>query len=92
MLNHEWGHIAQMQFLGIPRFLLATAVPSIFQLGVSLKGENYYKKPWEASASILGGDWGRAYTKADVVVSALYLFAAKFANPLWSFFFALWGW
>ena len=81
-----------MQYLGIARYLLNTVIPSAFKFGVSSDGENYYKKPWEASASLIGGDWDRGYTWGDVIVSGAYLFTASFGNPIWSCLFAFWGW
>lgn len=92
MLNHEYGHVSQLQYLGILLYLINAFIPSAIKLGVNESESNYYFKPWESSASLLGGDWGRGYTYQDILISASYLLASKFGIPILAWLFALYGW
>lgn len=93
-LFHELGHVRQMMLLGPTEYAVTVFPASASELGVyAVNGRtNYYKKPWEASASMLGGDWGNGYNAADIIVSALYLLTIKAGGFAASYMFFFWGW
>ena len=91
MLNHEFGHIIQMMILGTSKYLTNVFIPSALQIGVNGDETNYYFKPWEASASILGGDWNRNYSAGDYIVSFIFLQEAKCLPFPFIFLFGFWG-
>ena len=88
-LQHEFGHAVQMQILGIINYSIAVFPASAGRLGVNKN--NYYKKPWELSASLIGGYHVDEYNFVDYVISALYLLTAS-VDPLLSYLFFLYGW
>ena len=51
--------------------------------------DSYYHRPWEALASIVGGDSRYAYSTRDVVGAFLHLFVAKYLGPF-SYLFGFW--
>ena len=69
VIRHEYGHYLQMKRIGILRYTLFIGIPSILNLG---KG-NYYEKPWEITADILGGVCSRKHHDNNIVKGNDYL-------------------
>ena len=78
VVRHEYGHIKQLQQLGIIRYALCIGLPSWQQWG---KGE-YYSKPWEITADIYGGVESRTHLKTHVDAGFTYLENSKWMGPL----------
>ncbi len=76
-LNHEIGHIPQQMLLGQYNFFFTHAIPSMAQLGSQL----YYDKPWEITASIIGGGTMDNGTTKDKVLGWAYL-ALSYIRPI----------
>lgn len=58
MVRHEYGHVKQLEQLGIVNYTLCIGVPSLFEWG---SDPEYYRRPWEITADILGGVQSRSY-------------------------------
>lgn len=73
VVKHEWGHFVQLGIVGIPKFLVLFAVPSM----LSGNSPKYYSLPWERSADLIGGvsgdNWGSSHTPNSGLYSVLYL-------------------
>ena len=73
VIKHEWGHFVQLSILGVPKFVVFFAVPSMLSGGSS----NYYSLPWERSADLFGGvsgsNWSSPHTSNSDIYSILYL-------------------
>ncbi|MCR5056416.1 MAG: hypothetical protein K6B54_05850 [Clostridia bacterium] len=74
VLKHERGHNTQLMDLGLLKFTVAIAIPSIFQ--------EYFDKsnsPWELSASIFGGSSLTNFGSAKQIADAenYYVFVKK---------------
>ena len=89
-IKHEYGHIIQMQILGIERYLLFVFAPSALQLGVI--GDNYYLKVWELSANIIGGIIPNNTTLLDIGVSFAYIYLASCFPSIYLYLFSIFGW
>ena len=85
-LDHEYGHTFQQLFLGPVDYFLWIMIPSSLQLSVR---EDYYSRPWESIASLLGGDSENVYSSGCYINSALHLITAKYFGLL-SLLFGLW--
>lgn len=68
-LRHEYGHILQLRQLGLIRFALCIGIASWRQWG---EGE-YYQRPWEITADLLGGVITRQPPKHAVEAGLRYL-------------------
>ena len=73
VIKHELGHFVQLSILGVPKFVVFFAVPSMLSGGSS----NYYSLPWERSADLFGGvsgsNWSSPHTSNSDIYSILYL-------------------
>lgn len=80
-LKHEYGHSFQQLFLGPLGYALCIVIPSYFEWGVDKSEGNYeksyYHRPWEALASIMGGDSRFSYTSADFINAFYYIVVAR---------------
>ena len=82
IVRHEYGHIKQLQQLGVVNYALTIALPSWREWG---SGE-YYSKPWEVTADIYGGVQSRTHNQSDINTGVLYLGASKYIGPyVWLF-------
>ena len=58
-LNHEYGHYIQERTLGTVKYTAVIMIPSMITYGIDqvfpMSNEDYFSKPWEYSADILGG-------------------------------------
>lgn len=57
-LKHEYGHALQLKNMGICRYIVNVAIPSVTINRLSRLGKlpyDYYTYPWEAEANRLGG-------------------------------------
>lgn len=57
MLRHEYGHRLQLREMGLWRYILKIAIPSLTANLLSRRGKlpyDYYGSPWEAGADRLG--------------------------------------
>lgn len=68
-VRHEYGHRLQLDKLGMFRYFLCIFIPSWRQWG---KG-NYYDKPWEVTADILGEVRGRRHHEGCIKAGNEYL-------------------
>ena len=50
ILKHEHGHYEQYKLIGILKYIVAIAVPSLLN-----QPADYYSQPWEVTADLLGG-------------------------------------
>lgn len=69
IIRHEYGHYLQMKRIGIIKYTLFIGIPSLLNLG---KG-NYYEKPWEITADIMGGVSSRKHIDCNIVKGNEYL-------------------
>ena len=58
VVRHEYGHTKQLEQLGLIQYTLCIGVPSFFEWGSDTE---YYRRPWEITADILGGVQSRSY-------------------------------
>ena len=61
-VRHEYGHIKQLEIIGPTVYMSTIGIPSMLNLGDG----DYYDKPWEVTADILGGVKTRTHSR-DVV-------------------------
>ncbi len=76
LVRHEWGHIFQVFALGLRKFGLYVAIPSI------IGSEDYYRSPWEAFASIIGGVQSDEYSRKEKIKALLHLITAYYFGPI----------
>lgn len=70
-VKHEWGHNVQAMLVGLPKYVLGIAIPSVINY---LWGSgHYYSKPWERTADWFGGANNGPYDEGSLAVSILYL-------------------
>jgi len=50
-MKHEYGHTVQLKELGLLRYLVFIAIPSVFSQSSGMK---YYEQMWEVTADIFG--------------------------------------
>lgn len=77
-LNHEYGHIKQEETLGIGKYVLGVAIPSMIHNLFSRKDDswadqNYYNMPWEYDADVRGGVNRGGYSSWANFASKLYM-------------------
>ena len=58
-VRHEYGHVIQMEELGVFKFIPAIGIPSILESG----SKPYYDKPWELTADVYGGVTNRTHSE-----------------------------
>ncbi len=82
-VRHEWGHAAQQLILGTGRAGLFMAIPSATDFGKhKWPQKDYYKRPYEASADILGGVKNReGVSNEDRTRAILHMLVAFFFGP-----------
>ena len=85
-VRHEYGHVFQQLMLGPAGYFLSVFIPSALEM--SVRGD-YYKRPWETIASVLGGDPTGGYDESDYINSVWHLISAMFLGPI-SLIFGLW--
>ena len=82
VLRHEYGHVIQLEQLGVVNYALCIGLPSWQQWGT---GE-YYSKPWEITADLYGGVQSRSHSQSDIDKGIAYLKGSKTVGPLiWLF-------
>ena len=86
-LRHERGHNWQLMMMGLATYGFTVAIPSSLKLGSWDKNHKYYHAPWEAIASILGGDTSRGFTKEDISTAWLYFGLSHLLIPSIFFWF-----
>ena len=68
-VRHEYGHIKQLEILGPTVYMSTIGIPSMLNLGDG----DYYDKPWEVTADILGGVKTRTHSRDVVAKGFTYL-------------------
>ena len=58
VVRHEYGHVKQLELLGIGKYAFCIVIPSLFEWG---SDPEYYRRPWEITADIFGGVQSRSY-------------------------------
>ena len=86
-LRHERGHNWQLMMMGLATYGFTVAIPSSLKLGSWAKNHKYYSAPWEAVASILGGDTSRGLTKEEISTAWLYFGLSHLLIPSIFFWF-----
>ena len=86
-VKHEYGHVFQQLIMGPASYGFWVGIPSINKWGVSKNGDNYYYKPWESLASMIGGD-SYEYSVEDKWAAAGHLLTSVFAGSF-SYLFVL---
>ena len=71
IIRHEYGHTKQLDELGLFDYFLYIGIPSFFELN-SEDYEDYYDRPWEVTANILG-DVHKKHAIAVIVAGQTYL-------------------
>ncbi|MBQ7602143.1 MAG: RHS repeat-associated core domain-containing protein, partial [Lachnospiraceae bacterium] len=69
VVRHEYGHTIQLKLMDPISYLVNIGLPSSLDLG---SGE-YYDKPWEITADILGGVKSRKHSKEKMIEGVVYL-------------------
>ena len=82
VLRHERGHNWQLMMMGIANYGLMIGLPS--WQGWSKR--NYYERPWEITADILGGVEGRPHLQSDINRGYWYLAVSSLFGPFGYFF------
>ena len=92
LVAHEYGHTFQQLLLGPVPYLFWIMIPSAGEWGVDRASEHYresyYRRPWEALASIMGGDMRFIYSPSEQRNAIAHLFIAAFFGPF-SYLFSL---
>lgn len=70
-IRHEYGHFLQMGILGVPKFTLGIAIPSLIGTQVT-PSHLYHSQPWEVTADILGGAKGFSHAKGSELLGWIY--------------------
>jgi len=78
VVRHEYGHVKQLEQLGIINYALCISIPSWLEFGT---GE-YYSKPWEITADIYGGVQSRTHSQGNIASGYQYLAASALIGPL----------
>ena len=73
VLRHEYGHIKQLQQLGVVNYAIDICIPSALEIG----GGDYYSRPWEITADIYGGVQSRHHATDDIEAGFSYLERSK---------------
>ena len=83
VVRHEYGHTKQMEQLGVVKYAINIGLPSWLDLGT---GE-YYSKPWEITADILGEVQSRHHSQDDIDMGFAYLEnSKKTGTRVWIFY------
>ena len=83
IVRHEYGHTLQLKQLGVIDYALCIALPSWQEWGTN---PNYYSRPWEITADVLGGVQSRNHSMKDVSAGFGYYMASDVMGPLvWIF-------
>ena len=77
VLRHEYGHTKQKEQLGVLKYITDIAIPSIIDYGSG----QYYDKPWEVTADVLGGVKSRHAPKERVAAGFSYLERRRLKGP-----------
>lgn len=77
MVRHEYGHIIQLEQLGVIRYSLCIFIPSWQKWG----SKSYYDKPWEVTADVYGGVQSRLPTHDTIVSGFAYLGLSQCVGP-----------
>ena len=80
VVRHEYGHTRQLKILGLENYFKYIGIPSALNLGSG----NYYDKPWEVTADILGGVKSRTHTSEVVKRGFSYLAKCRPSTPMTS--------
>lgn len=80
-LRHEYGHVLQLEEMGLFTYSLCIFLPSWQMWG----SDNYYEKPWEITADILGGVQSRMHTQEKITAGFNYTELSKYIGP-WAWF------
>ena len=73
-IKHEWGHIVQQGIMGPLKYAFMIGLPSWQQWGPSHR--DYYNRPWEINADLLGGVVRPTHTQADITRGWKYLWVS----------------
>ena len=73
ILRHEYGHTKQLEILGPVKYLACIGVPSYFEWGSE---SSYYRRPWELTASMFGGDIPLDSSSQHIYAGINYLIAS----------------
>ena len=68
-VRHEYGHTKQLKILGPTVYMGIIGIPSVLNLGDG----DYYDKPWEVNADILGGVKTRTHSRNAIAKGFAYL-------------------
>ena len=88
-LKHEYGHFVHMRQIGIPSYILTTAIPSGIgaiiadQKGTGIRkfvSDHYVSQPWERIAEHLGGVTSGTYLPGANTVGSLYWLYTQFVG------------
>ena len=83
IVRHEYGHTLELKQLGVIDYALCIALPSWQEWGTN---PNYYSRPWEITADVLGGVQSRNHSMKDVSAGFGYYMASDVMGPLvWIF-------
>ncbi len=79
-MKHESGHVVQLFTLGIKKYTLLVALPSVTTYWInrftgSVSSKLYYSLPWERQAEIFGQVSTRKYYNYSDIFSWLYYIA-----------------
>jgi hypothetical protein len=69
-IKHEYGHFIQLGILGLPKFTLGIAIPSL--IGTQTYKGHYESQLWERTADWFGGANNGPYNKNSLGWSILY--------------------
>jgi hypothetical protein len=77
-LKHERGHNSQAMNMGIANFGVMIGLPSAFEWS----SRDYYVRPWEVSADVLGGVEGRSHMRENINKGYWYLGISSLLGPV----------
>ncbi len=81
-LRHERGHGWQSLMMGIGTYGLMIGLPSMFEWSK----RQYYDRPWEITADILGGVKNRTHSQQDISRGWWYFAVSNIFGPFGYFF------
>ena len=83
VVRHEYGHVEQFKQLGVVKYALCIMLPSWQEWG---SNPDYYARPWENTADIIGGVESREHSLYDASSGLGYLLGSDIIGPLiWMF-------
>ena len=77
VVRHEHGHYLQMSQMTPAQYFLCYGIPSMKNAASYAYYGDYYNKPWEITADILGGVQSRGHSQRDIIEGFAYLYAVK---------------